>query len=65
MFSFFLVLDSLDSHFQEFLFFRFSSSTKLKILVIRTLFSVKVTNIYPSFIADDARIMAKRPVILN
>ena len=27
--------------------------------------SVKVTNIYPSFIADDARIMAKRPIVLN
>ena len=27
--------------------------------------SVKVTNIYPSFIADDARIMAKRPVVFK
>ena len=25
----------------------------------------KVTNIYPSFIADDAKIMAKRPVVLK
>ena len=34
-------------------------------ILVYTLFSVKVTNIYPSFIADDARIMAKRPIVLN
>ena len=27
--------------------------------------SIKVTNIYSSFIADDARYMAKRPVVLK
>ena len=56
VYIFFLVLDSLDSFF--------FNSTKWKILVY-TLFSEEVTNINPSFIADDARIMAKRPVVLK
>ena len=49
---FFLVLDSLDSYFLV---------PRNGNFLVYTLFSVKVTNIYLSFIADDARIMVKRP----
>ena len=40
-------------------------SVNKTVSVHKTLFSIKATNIYPSFIADDARIMAKRPVVLK
>ena len=58
IYIYFVVLYSLD------IFFFFLVLRNEKFLAY-TLFSVKVTNIYPSFIADDARIMAKRPVVLK
>ena len=56
IYIYFVVLYSLD------IFFLVLRNEKI---LAYTLFSVKVTNIYPSFIADDARIMAKRPVVLK
>ena len=63
IYIYFVVLYSLDIFF--FFFFFFFLVLRNEKILAYTLFSVKVTNIYPSFIADDARIMAKRPVVLK
>ena len=42
-----------------------NSIYEMEFFLVYTLFSLKVTYIYPSFIPDDARIMAKCPIVLK
>ena len=51
--------------FVESIFIVYSLVLRNGKFLVYTLFSVKVTNIYPSLIAHEARIMAKRPIVLK